>query len=370
MDSDASDRHRKWQRMSGTRSAFWVVVVLLATTAVFHYLTPQTRLFPLAVKTFLTRHAVERIIFVLPVAVATAAFRQKGGIITLILVVLIMLPRAIWLSISPPDALVETAAAVVLGTLVIRMIEAQAREKSLHQKLAAKNARLYESMRFYIRGITRAQEEERRRIARELHDETIQMLIVLSRRIEALISLDPRSEIAAQLRSIQDLIRDMSGGMRRFVRDLRPPTLDDLGLVSAIRGVTGDVTKKDGIKAELAVSGEERRLAPEEELTLFRITQEALNNVRRHSGASRVLVQLEFHPGKVQVIVDDNGRGFDAPKRMDDLVSTGRLGLVGIDERARTLGGTLAIHSEPGRGTKIIVDVPVQSRSANTTGDD
>ncbi|MBN1581024.1 MAG: sensor histidine kinase [Anaerolineae bacterium] len=370
MDSDASDLHRKWQRTSGTRSAFWMVVVLLVTTAVLHYLTPQTRLFPLGVKTFLTRHAVERIIFVLPVAVATAAFRQKGGIITLILVVLIMLPRAIWLSMSPQDALVETAAAAVLGTLVIWMIEAQAREKSLHQQLAAENARLYESMRFYIRGITRAQEDERQRIARELHDETIQMLIVLSRRIEAVMSLELRPEIKEQLKSLQGLIRDISGGIRRFVRDLRPPTLDDLGLVSAIRGIASDLTKRDGIETELVVTGEERRLAPEEELTLFRITQEALNNVRWHSGASRVLVQLAFHPGKVQVIVDDNGRGFDAPERMDDLVSTGRLGLVGMDERARILGGTLAIHSEPGRGTGVIVDVPVQLRSANTTGDD
>ena len=502
--------HPRW-RKTVTSLPFWVVVSLLVVTTLLHYLTSQMRLLPLPVNAFLSRHAVERIIFVLPIAVATSAFRQRGGALTLVLAVLIMLPRAIWVSPSPADALVETVAAAVVGYLVIWMIEAQAREKALRQKavsrlsavnavttivarsleleqilkaaldkvlevvgveaglifsldrgsrelllvahrgvsegsatalgrlkpgegtcgrvahsgelvvlqdssqdppavrreglrtqvvvplksrdrvegvlvvatrlrrpflpeelellttigseigVAMENARLYKSMRFYVREISRAQEDERQRIARELHDETIQMLIVLSRRLEALMTSEPLSEAARQrLGSLQGLIRDISGGMRRFVRDLRPPTLDHLGLVAAARGAAGDLTEGDEIETELRVTGEERRLMIEEELALFRITQEALNNVRRHAGASRVVVQLEFCSDKVRIIVDDNGRGFNVPERMDDLVSTGRLGLIGMHERARTLGGTLTIQSEPGRGTVVTVEVPVQ----------
>jgi signal transduction histidine kinase len=158
---------------------------------------------------------------------------------------------------------------------------------------------------------------------------------------------------------MQELIRDITGGMRRFVRDLRPPTLDHLGLVAAIRGMTGNLTRKEGIAAELVVTGEERRLASEEEITLFRIAQEALSNVRRHSGASHVLIQLAFHPNKIRITVNDNGCGFDPPERMDDLVSAGRLGLLGMDERARTLGGILTIQSEQDQGTRVVVEVPI-----------
>jgi two-component system sensor histidine kinase DegS len=227
--------------------------------------------------------------------------------------------------------------------------------------IAIENARLYENLRFYIQRITRAQEDERKRIARELHDETIQMLIVISRRLEVLATLPERLPETARwhLESLQELIGHALREVRHFIQDLRPPTLDHLGLVATLEGLAGDL-EKGGIATELRVTGETRRLMPEEELVLFRIAQEALSNVRRHAKASRVMVQLEFHPGKVRMIVDDNGRGFKAPERMGDLVSSGRLGLIGMHERVRTLGGTLTIQSEPDRGTVVIVDVPVQ----------
>jgi two-component system sensor histidine kinase DegS len=230
--------------------------------------------------------------------------------------------------------------------------------------IAIENARLYENLRFYIQRITVAQEDERKRIARELHDETIQMLIVVSRRLEVLATLPENLPETAtrHLESLQELIGRTLREVRRFVQDLRPPTLDYLGLVATLEGLTDDL-KNDAIATELSVTGETRRLLPEEELMLFRIAQEALNNVRRHAQASRAVVQLEFCPGKVRMIVDDNGRGFNAPERMGDLVSSGRLGLVGMYERARTLGGTLTIQSELGRGTVVIVDVPVQSEA-------
>lgn len=239
--------------------------------------------------------------------------------------------------------------------------------------IAIANARLYETMRFYARQISQAQEDERRRIARELHDETIQTLIAVSRRLEAMaatvstLPVETADPALQQLGRLQELLGDATRGVRRFVQDLRPPALDHLGLVAALEGTTADLVEKDGLEASLHVQGETRRLAPEEELVLFRIAQEALSNVRRHSGASRVEVELEFLPQRVRMVITDNGHGFSAPERISDLVTSGRLGLIGMHERARLLGGTLQIQSGPGRGrTTVTVDVPLQARSEGT----
>ncbi len=227
--------------------------------------------------------------------------------------------------------------------------------------IAIDNARLYENMRFYARQITRAQEDERMRIARDLHDETIQMLIVISRRIEALAALEQMPESTLQLLvDLQDLVSETLKGLRRFVKDLRPSSLDYLGLMAALVGAINDLKEKDGIAAELKAVGEVRRPTPEQELGLFRICQEALNNIRRHSQATRVDVDVEFLAGKVQMRISDNGRGFEVPERMDRLVSTGKLGVLGMYERARLLGGTLAIASEKDQGTTITVEVPTE----------
>jgi signal transduction histidine kinase len=228
--------------------------------------------------------------------------------------------------------------------------------------IAIENAHLYERMRFYARQITRAQEDERERIAREIHDETIQTLIVISRRLGALDGLLGQSPGVAkgQLASLQELIAGATQGMRRFIRDLRPSTLDHLGFVAAVEGLVSELVEENAIDVQIQVAGETQRLAPEEELVLFRVAQEALNNVRRHSGAKQATVQVEFLLNNVRMTVCDDGYGFDAPARMDDLVSLGKLGLIGMHERVRTLGGTLAIQSAPGEGTRVTVDVPLQ----------
>jgi two-component system sensor histidine kinase DegS len=227
--------------------------------------------------------------------------------------------------------------------------------------IAIENARLYENMRFYVRQITEAQEEERKRIARELHDDTAQALIDLSRRLDNLAtSHEQLSEtVRRRLEEFQELIDSILRGVRRFSRDLRPSVLDDLGLLPALEWLMANLMAGNGIKSELKVYGDRRRLPPETELVLFRIIQEALNNVRRHSLASRVVTMLEFGEDSVRITVDDNGQGFELPDRTGDLTAVGKLGLVGMHERAHLLDGTLTVRSEPGKGTTVTVDVPV-----------
>lgn len=230
--------------------------------------------------------------------------------------------------------------------------------------IAIDNARLYENMRYYARQITRAQEDERKRIAREAHDETAQILVALSRQLDAL-SASPRLPSAAfreRLEGVRELTTDALQSVRRFSQDLRPPVLDDLGFVPAIRGLSRQLEQEAGVKTEFRVSGTAYRLSPEEELVLFRIAQESLNNIRRHADASEAMVTVSFRPNNVRMVIEDDGKGFDSPEKFVDLVASGRLGLIGMHERARIVGGTLRIDAEPGRGTRVVVDAPVHRR--------
>ncbi len=229
--------------------------------------------------------------------------------------------------------------------------------------IAIDNARLYENMRYYARQITRAQESERKRIAREAHDETAQILVALSRRLDALMASPelPSPAFKERLEGVRGLTTDALQSVRRFSRDLRPPVLDDLGFVPAVRGLTRQL-EEAGVETELRVSGTPYRLSPEEELVLFRIAQESLNNIRRHADASEVKVMVSFGRKEVRMVIEDDGKGFAPPDKFVDLVASGKLGLIGMHERARILGGTLRIDSEPGGGTQLLVDAPVHRR--------
>ncbi len=499
------------RRTAGERS-FWVLVVMLAGLTALHYLRPQIVLGPIG---FVERHAIERIIFLLPITLAAFVYGQSGGLITLALSFLIMLPRVFLLSDYPGDAFLETLAVGVVGYLLVWIIVIQEREKRLRQEavmrlrainavrssitgslelreilkealdkvleatqtqtgciflvdqmtrdltlaacrglpaevsgeaqrysgsdglcgwvartgkprivadlaaepelacrpfesagarsliavpltsrqrvmgvmeladpqparfnaddldllttvggaigVAIENAWLCNNIRYYAQQVTRAQEQERARIARELHDDTIQSLVVLARRIEALARLNEESPPVEtqQLRELQEITDDIIQGVRRFSRDLRPSTLDDLGLLPTLEGLAAHMTEKDGIVTEFYVTGERRRLAPETELVLFRIAQEALNNVKKHAEATRATVSIRFGEDMVELSVRDNGKGFALNASVEELAVTGHLGLIGMRERARLLGGHMNIQTQPGKGTKVTVTVPL-----------
>ena len=227
--------------------------------------------------------------------------------------------------------------------------------------IAIENAYLYENMRFYARRITQAQENERKRVARELHDDTIQSLIALSRRLEALSTSEEvlPDTTARRIRELQEATGDVIKSVRRFSQDLRPSILDDLGLLPTLEELTSELNRQDGLQAEFRVLGEERRLSSEVELMLFRIAQEALNNVRKHAQATRSVTVVELSDSAIKMTVEDNGKGFKPPMLSEHLAAASKLGLIGMHERARLLGGTLVVDSAPGRGTRVIVNVPV-----------
>jgi PAS domain S-box-containing protein len=220
--------------------------------------------------------------------------------------------------------------------------------------------RMQESLRFYLGQITMAQEEERKRIARELHDETIQSLVVLARQLDDIASggkgLSEYKKI--QLDLLRERINNVMADVRRLSQDLRPPALDRLGLLPALEWLASDIGKRSEMNIEVTMRGVSRRLSPEVELVLFRVAQEALRNTLRHSQATIAEVAVEFGEKLIRITVKDNGKGFYLQEKTGDLIKRGRLGLTGMRERIQLVGGNLRISSRPGKGTTVTIEAP------------
>lgn len=220
--------------------------------------------------------------------------------------------------------------------------------------------RMQENLRHYLRQATRAQEEERKRIALEIHDETIQDLVVLSRQIDILKlkGKELNSENSRLLEDLKQNTQDAIQSLRHMSQDLRPATLDRLGLLSSLGFLASEATKNWDIATRVTVKGEVSRLSEEVEVTLFRITQEALRNIWKHSGARTAEILLEFDLHETRLTVVDYGRGFDLRCAASDIDKEGRLGVVGMRERAQLIGSRFQIDSEPGKGTTVTIEVP------------
>lgn len=213
----------------------------------------------------------------------------------------------------------------------------------------------------YVVSILTSQEEERKRIARELHDETAQALVVLGRRIEIAQEEADSTELAADLESLRDMVDDTLRGVRRFTSDLRPPLLEELGLPRTLQLLGDSTEQEEPFGVDVSIVGEPRQLLPELELGLYRLAQEGLSNVRKHSQANHAKVSLTYGEDAVKLEISDDGVGFDAPEDPADLIKSGRLGLMGIHERARLFGGKVSITSAAGEGTLVTVDIPITS---------
>ncbi|HSO26892.1 MAG TPA: sensor histidine kinase, partial [Anaerolineales bacterium] len=208
-----------------------------------------------------------------------------------------------------------------------------------------------------------AQEDERARIARELHDETAQVLTAFSL-ILATFRNTLGDDAAANdlVGRLQGLCRQMSQGIYRLVHDLRPAQLDDLGLVAALQHLADMEQKRIGLAVDLSVIGQRRRLDPLVETVFFRVAQEALTNVARHADVAEAQIELVFGENQVQLQVHDDGCGFDPSS---NLVPPHGWGLAGMRERAESIGGTLELTSAPSQGTTVMVRAPLGEAVGN-----
>lgn len=210
--------------------------------------------------------------------------------------------------------------------------------------------------------ILTAIEEERKRIARDIHDGPAQSLANLVLRLEIcekLLDENPQKG-KVELENLKKLVKDSLKGMRQLIFDLRPMTLDDLGLIPAIKRFLKDFESHFQISTNLLISGEEKRLNQKTETGLFRIIQEALNNVAKHSQARKVRVTIAINQRYVIINITDDGKGFEVDKVLSRECSSESLGLPGMRERAELLGAKLTVKSSPGKGASITVNVPLE----------
>jgi signal transduction histidine kinase len=211
-----------------------------------------------------------------------------------------------------------------------------------------------EGLHDYIGAITSAQEEERTRLARELHDDTIQAVIALKQRVQLAHKLVKEQNGKQSLENLEDLAEQTIENLRRLTRALRPIYLEDLGLVTALEMLGRETSQNHHINIEFEKIGQERRLSSEMELSLYRIAQEALNNVVHHAKAKHVVLSIVFKD-EIKLEVRDDGIGFAMPKSPTDFARSGHFGLLGIRERADLIGGKLEVQSEAGGGTSLSV---------------
>lgn len=468
-----------------TRPGIWLLLVLFLAITFLQYarlLGHPAFLTDLTTNLGLTRYTVERILYLLPIIWASLSFGWKGGVTASLLAVAGMLPRDLITSPMPEDALVETTAVFIVGSLASYSIDSLRKERKrraqmeiateqlkvseqryrelfenahdaiwvnnmqgtilmankacekligytrdeligvninkffpdeyldtaeevtkklvngealrgpYEQRLIRKDGviqilrvatslvvtegdnrglqhiaqditeerKTQENLHYLLQQITRAQEEERKRIARELHDDTIQALVVHSQQI---YDLSTEKELPEDCTNRLEELRQQAivimQGLRRLSHDLRPSALERLGLMPTLRRLAADVKEYSGVETEVRVLGLERRLPAEVELVLFRIVQEGLRNVWKHAQATSAEIIIEFSEKNIKVTVSDNGKGFDTRQTVSELPRYGKLGLAGMQERARILGGTLIVKSEPGKGTILMAELPV-----------
>ncbi len=215
-----------------------------------------------------------------------------------------------------------------------------------------------------ISKIIQAQEDERQRISQQIHDgptQTMSNLILQAEVCERFIDKDP-NEAKTELATLKNTIHHTLQEMRRFIFDVRPMILDDLGLVPTLRRYLQDFGERNSIQANLVIQGTESRLPRHLEISVFRVIQEALTNVAKHAHAQHVRVALEIEDRKLSVAVDDDGVGFNTAELEDSLARGSRrtMGFANMRQRVETLlKGKLAIESTPGKGTRVLATIPL-----------
>jgi signal transduction histidine kinase len=244
-------------------------------------------------------------------------------------------------------------------SFAIESLEREGQRRQAEEALKESEERL----RYLASQMIHAQETERKRISLELHDDLGQILTVLKLQVREI-----DKGLPADFRKLRECCEDLRNNldeviekMRRLSRDLSPSILIDLGLPAALRHLTEEFSKYHDIKLSLKMGHIKNQFTAEEEINLYRIFQEALNNIVKHAQATRIEITIKKHGGQVSFRVHDNGRGFYRDHILSQDTSSRGLGLTAIEERVRMLGGTLEISSQEGEGTSIAFVVPVRT---------
>jgi len=339
---------------------FWVIQALVIAITIAHGVLEVTHNDDLPDAVLLPVST-----YFIPVIYAALNFGVEGAVPTAVWASFLTVPNLVlWHSgAERPGVTTQFLLLIAIGYVVARRVDLETAAKDRAEAANARLSRAQATLEEYVRLAVDAQEEERKRLARELHDDTIQTLVVAKVDLDAVADEVHPAATRARLEKVKAILEATIDSVRRFSRDLRPALLDDLGLMSAVEWLVDDLRGRTGIEAQLHTSGEPRRLEPKDELRLFRIVQEALHNAERYAEASAVEVCVDFGED-VRVTVSDDGRGFDTSRAFHDRESARGLGLLGMRERAKLSGASLSIESEPSAGTSVTVALGSADRTA------
>lgn len=355
--------------MAGTlkNPHFWIVLALSAillliyqawpwrerqlTEGVWRYFPWLSRLDFLAVDVEV-RFQVFGVLFLIPIIYGSLSLSWPAGLMAWLLALIWVLPtRVSW----GGSMLIVNLILLLLPVLLAAIVTG---EKRWHGSEKRHFAEREWERRAYFAKLVEAQEAERRRIAQEIHDETLQTLMVIANKSDSLASSgSDEQQIAGALWIKQEVLRTM-GDLRRLSMNLRPSILDNFGLVSGVRWLVNNSNSQDSCHLDVCVEGEEREMSNLAEVTMFRVVQEAVYNVQRHAKAQSGSVTLEFGEDRVMLEVRDDGIGFQLPGRLALYVGEGKLGIIGMEQRVLSIGGTLRLESSPGQGTRLRAAIP------------
>ncbi len=337
---------------------FWVLQIIVVLLAAAHLLIDVYGVFlhgPFPASTTVG-------FMLIPVGYAAVYYGLKGSVATSIWIVILWLPDLLLPDGrgTPYADIIQLALLVGVSIFVGSHIETELAARKRAEMAEQAHAQAEHRARNFALQVLSAQEEERKRIAYELHDEPVQLLTHLAQRLDMTPEKSTGTGSPA-IPSLRDVALEVLDDLRRISRGLRPTVLDELGLSAAIGSLISELEDSTGIHAKADLPAEHPKLPPETELAVFRIVQEAVNNVVHHASAKQVVVEVKVKPESILVRISDDGKGFDA--NASPAEGHVGLGLTGMRERAGLLGGYTEIKSSPQKGTTILTTIPLTPMS-------
>ncbi len=347
--ADLSKRTRPWIKalllMTGD-SRFWFAQSMVCAISLAHIILERAELLTGSPLEFLPIS-----FYWVPIIYVSLRFGFTGSLITSVLSILTSIPN--WVAMERFESRWNEIGIVVVAALISPLIVGwQVDRKFEEQKKAI----------FYATNAVRSQEEERRKLSLDLHDDSIQALISVCHTLDTLKNVS--SPVSNNLLEVRNSVAATVDKLRTLSIALRPPILDEMGIVSAIRSLISESAAKAGFNSELKIEGKPRRLPPDIELGVFRIAQEAVHNIVHHAKATQVRINITFTGEDILLEIADNGVGFDTSVLP---VPNGgnHIGLLTMQERAEMLYGKLTLASAPGKGTKVKAVIPILKTTIN-----
>lgn len=295
-------------------------------------------------------------LFLIPFLCAVFILSWREAVVVWFISFAIAIPRMHYLLFGISGWLNNIAYAVApVALLVVINLSIEWRKKEKRLLIEREEERAS-----YLEQVLKAQESERQRIARELHDEVLQELLGIANKTRHLIVDESLEGVPTKFliegEYIQNSIFAISQELRNMSLNLRPSILDNFGLVPAVRWLADRIYKEEGIHTEVIISGE-IRIMGDNEVIVYRLIQEALNNIKKHSKAKKALIALRFRSDSINLTIQDDGKGFPVPAKLAALSEEKKLGLIDMHQRAQLLGGTLKIISEINEGTTLVFEL-------------